>query len=647
MPRIQKESPKRLVVLAVTFSLVLAAFQFQQSRLQVTARSDELETAHAITKQQLVTKAARGEIVDRYGRPVAANSDGHNVVLNGAFLPDSRINEVLTTLIEVLQKAGEEWRDDLPVTDTAPYEFTDEQKAAKVRSKLGLTHYATAQNCVDAMIKSYKLQGLEPELQRLLMGIRYSMQLADYAATRPFTLAMDIGTNTMSVINEFNFKLPGVEIWTVPIRNYPDPDIAPHIMGDVGPILDRDWEEYKDKGYAMDDYIGRMGVEKAFEPYLKGKDGISLVSKNVRGEIVSVDPESAPQAGNTVALTLDKNLQKSTQEALAARIKADPDSNEGAVVVVDVKTGGLLTAANYPSYNLEDYRNNYEILANDTKNQPLFDRALYGEYPPGSTFKPLMALAALQTGVINTGSVITCNHSKTYDGSVRTCMGHHGGLSVVSAIEKSCNIFFYDCSMMVGLNRLKDYCQRFGLGVKTGLEVGETTGILPSNVPFAGIGQKQFCSPLQLAVMTATIANGGHRMQSHLLKEVKSYNLRETVQPEQSIVAAETGVSDAYIEQIKTGMLRVTQQGTARSAFSSYKIKVGGKTGTAQVDGQKDNAVFVAFAPFDKPEIAVAIVVKNGGYGSSVTDIARSVFDAYFYPEVEQYNALPANELLP
>lgn len=647
----------RSIVLCVLAAAFVFVYVLRLGGLQIIDYSYYHGQANLQSAQKVAIKAARGEILDRYGRPIAINRNGYNIVFEAAYLPSEKLNDTILMLAELLQNNGDEWRDLLPMTQTAPYVFHDEDTAdeddvSRLKSELGLNHYATEQNCYDAMVERYDLQDYGETDRRLLMGVRYTMDLEDYSVSYPFTFAEDISEKARSVIKESSASLPGITVENVPVREYAVEDIAPHLIGTVGPIYAEDWEELKEKGYSYNDRVGKSGVELAFEDYLRGTDGVKRVIQDADGNTVETVVEQEAIPGNTVMLSIDLNLQRVAQEALENVIldmrSKGTGATAGAVVAVNVRTGELLASATYPTYTIQQYNENYETLVQDSS-LPLFNRAFNGTYQPGSTFKPGVAAIGLTTGKITPTESIYCSGIYQFSNIPFRCMGYHGSETVVDALMHSCNTFFYETGNRLGINTLNSYCRLLGFGVKTGVELPESEGILagpdyaksinatwyPGDTVQAAIGQSyNLFTPLQLATYTATIANGGTRYQTHLLHQVKSYDLTKTVQDQTATVAAETGLSTSALDIVKDGMLAAALDGTASSVFGNYRIDVGGKTGTAQNPGD-DHGVFISFAPYENPEIAVAIVVEHGLHGYTTAPAVKALYDAYFFYENE------------
>ena len=665
MRKRKDNSARRMSVLSGILAAVLVLYSLRLVDWQLVHQDKYEAQSIANVATYTTINAARGEIYDRYGRPLVQNKDSYNIVFNRLYLKDSELNNTIITLTKLLTSSGEQWKDKCPLTKTAPYEFEDNQSISSgtMRSELGLAHYATAQNCWDAMVEKYNLSEYDDETKRTIMGIRLTMLVADYSDAIPYTFAENISIETVTKLKESYSYLSGVETEIDSVREYVSGNIAPHILGNLGLIYAEEWDELKDKGYSFDDYIGKSGIEKACEQELKGKSGYTKTIRDSSGKIVSSSVSTEPEPGNSIVLTIDKKLQETAQNSLKNMIdslKATKDgqyANAGAVVAVKVNTGEVLVGATYPSYDMDTYNNSYETLLSDSSN-PLFNRAFSGVYAPGSTFKPATASIGLQTGAITPDENIFCSKIYTYYRDYQpSCMHYDGDINVTTAIKVSCNYFFYETGRRIGIEKMNEFCKKFGLGVKTGIEIDEAAGILAGkeyrdsigsiwnagDTLQAAIGQSDNgFTPLQLATYCATLANGGTRYRSRLIKEICNYSMNSVVSAVEPEVMDTVGIDEQYLDVVKQGMLSVTTEsaGTASTAFANYSLKVGGKTGTATVidKGQEyNNGVFIAFAPYENPEIAVVTVVEKGGYGSNIAQVTRDIFDAYFYYQGDTY----------
>lgn len=664
--KIKLRDKRRYFIITVATVLAFVLLFGRTFEIQVVSSEKYVEQANGIAKITAPIKASRGEILDCYGRPIATNREGYNIIFNYASISKTTINDTILALIKLL---GEhEWKDDLPLTDTAPYGFDKEAPEIsknRMLDMLELAHYATAQNCFEALVKRYSLEDRDKKQQRLIMGVRYTMERAGFSISVPFTFAEDVSSKIMTVISENTniYGENGVSIEVASFREYDNASVAPHIIGTVSPIYAEDWEELKAKGYSYDDKVGRSGIEKACEDELRGTDGEITYRVDSKGKILSSEVTKEPIPGHTVRLTMDKNVQVSAQNALMDTIKQlNKDkiyANAGAAVAVNVKTGGVLAAVNCPTYTYEQYENDYESLVKDTKGRPLFDRAFTGTYPPGSTFKPAVACAALQEGVITYDETITCVRKYRYFKDYQpNCMHFHGGITLIPALSKSCNYFFFETGRRLGITKMNSYCKKLGLGVKTGVEVSESAGVLAgpeSRAEWyegytlsAAIGQSDNAfTPLQLATYTATIANSGVRYKTTLIDKIMSYSQDEVIKQTKPEIIDTVKLDENVINQVKKGMLSVTEDGTGSRVFADYPITVGGKTGTAETTKGADHTVFIAFAPYENPEIAVAVIIEHGKYSSYSGGLLKAIFNAYFFTELQNETDEPSYELLP
>ena len=640
----KKKNQFAITFLSVLSIIALVLFSCRAYYIQVS-NSDEYtgKSANGATSSRTaVIKAPRGEIVDCYGRQIAINRDGYNVVFNKAYIKDD-INDIILALIKLCKKYDTEWTDELPLSAKSPYGFKKGESTDKLLTTLNLAHYATAENCFNAMVEKYKLEGYSKSEQRKIMGVRYSMQIADFSISYPFTFAEDISTELMRKIAESSYALKGVTIEVAPFREYTDTTLAVNLIGTVGPIFQEDWESYKEKGYSYNDKVGKSGIEKWAEEYLRGIDGEITYYLNSKGDIISSEITKEPIAGKTVMMSLDKNLQKKTQESLKEKVKSlqkqGGTCKAGCAVAIDIDTGKVLAAANYPTYDSATMSQNYDKLQSDPA-KPLVNRAFQGVYPIGSTIKPAVAVAAMENRLYKAGETVRCVQTYDYFEDYKPkCLHYHGPIALNNALALSCNYFFFEMGKRVGATTLTDYYKQFGLGVKTGVEVDDSRGILlePDNDNVGGttlqisIGQMNAFTPLQLANYVATLSNGGTHYKASLINKIVSYDFSSTYETVSPHVVNTVDISSPTLKAVKKGMLSVTEDGTGQAALGDYKIKVGGKTGTSQVNGAADHSIFIAFAPFDNPEIAISVVLENGSSGFTAGSIVRDMLDAYFF----------------
>ena len=517
---------------------------------------------------------------------------------------------------------------------------------------------------------------LPPEDARDLAGVLYELSLRSREIYwTPYVFAEDVDIDFITAVKEAD--LPGVEIEATTRRSY-HTEYAAHLLGRVGLMNAEEWAYYKEldedgdekADYEMDDQVGKDGVEKAFESYLRGTPGVRTVERNTEGKIVSSTWLTMPKPGDNVVLTLDIDLQKKVEDTMAAVIPELPggEAEGGACVILDVNSADVLACASYPTFSLTTFQEDYSEISTDSRS-PMLNRALQGVYPPGSTFKMVTGIAGLEEGIVEPNTIIVDTGRYMYYAPSYTpkCWifrqygGTHGKQNVSQAIMNSCNIFFYDVGRQLGIDRLGDYAKRFGLSERTGLELAEAKGVMagPEFTESLGgtwydgstlavaIGQEssQF-TPIQLANYIATLVNGGTRNATHLLKEVKSSDysaILETYEPE---ILSTIEIEDENLEAVKAGMLMLTTEGSVKKYFTGLDFQAGAKTGSAQVSSNtQSHAVFVCFAPYEKPEVAMAIVVEHGGSGGELAAIASDVL-SYYFSARETQEAIPQENTL-
>ena len=645
MPFTRKHQAK-LTVLSVLLALVIVLYTARVYNIQIiNADKYSSNTNGSSSSRTAVLKAPRGEILDSFGRQIAANRDGYNVVFNKVYVKDN-INDIILSLVNLLDEKQVKHKDRLPLEYNAPYNFKEGESTKKLIKTLDLADYATAANCFSRLVERYELEKYTHEQQRKIAGVRYSMEIEDFSISYPYTFAEDIPTELMRKILESNFMLNGVSVEIVPFRYYPDTSLAVNLIGTVGPIFEEDWaegENYRDRGYSYDDKVGKSGIEYWAEKYLRGTDGEITYYLDSDGNIVDKKITKEPIAGKSVMLTLDAKMQRTVQDALANSVRELQSKGgtvtAGSAVVIDINTGGVITSANYPTYDTANLSENYDKLLADPS-KPLTDRAFQGVYPIGSTIKPIVAAAALENGLYNNGETIFCAREyKYFDDYTPSCMHYHKHMDLTAALSKSCNYFFFELGRRIGAITMTDYFKQFGLGVKTGVEVDDSAGILvePTSNGFGGdtlqiaIGQMNAFTPLQMANYVATFANGGTHYKATLIDKIVSYDMTKVYDDCKPQVVNTVSLKENTISSIKTGMLSVTVDGTGQAALGDYPIKLGGKTGTAQVNGKADHSTFILFAPYDKPKIAISVVLEHASSSYAAGSLVRQILDAYFF----------------
>lgn len=672
----RKTAIRRMRVLVAAACILMLLYGLRLIFLQLVNGEDFKSQATNTTDYKFTVTAARGDIVDSRGERIATSVTGYNVVLNKLLMGDEDLDGMLQKIVELLRANGESWNDTLLIsqpdaagnyTFTAEAGSTRDQKAlAAMKDNLGLQQYATANDVMEKLVEDYDLASYPLSWQRTLGGIHYEMQLQAFSNVNNFIMAENVSEATVATIKEHSLSLPGVEIVETSTRSYEQSTVLPHVLGRVGKITAEKWKvtdengqttyPLREKGYNMNDIIGISGLESAYEEELRGKDGVETITRNSDGVIVDTALTTVPEPGHTVQLTIDSRFQKAVDKALAENIDminrvyntGSMKAAAGAAVVLDVKDGSVLAASNYPSFDQNLYATQYSEYSAD-ESLPLFNRALQGLYTPGSTFKPAVAVAALDSGVINRSSTVYCNGVYTYYDDYRpkcTRHGHSGNIDVITAIKWSCNIFFYDVGRRTTSDVYDAYAYKMGLGTRTGVEVNEATGRLTtkndSNYTAsldvqAAIGQgNTVVTPVQLATYAGTLANRGVRYRTHFVKAILDTNtgkvLQET-QPEVMDVIEDRG--DTF-DLVRQGMIGVSE---TVSGLKNYPVTIACKTGTPQrsetyyvgsTRKHYTNTMMIAYGPAEDAEIALGIVIEYGGGGARAGNLVADIFDAYY-----------------
>ncbi|MBR1763079.1 MAG: hypothetical protein IJ731_06905 [Eubacterium sp.] len=650
----------------VIFLVVLTVFGFAFELYDIQIKNNEYYAAqnNTVKTYKVPLEAARGEIVDRNGNPLVTNRQGNSIILDAAYFPSNKENnernEIVYNLIKLFTKNKEEYVHNLPLklkgkkivffTEADDENYEKAIATMKNKDMFNLQNYATAQNCFDAMIEKYELEdylekyGIKTALE--IGNIRYELPRLLFSVSNPVTIAPDVSDKTVAMIKENNQAYKGANVKVVAYREYADSTLAPHIIGTVRKINAEEYERLRNDGYGINDEIGESGIEAAMEPFLRGTAGEKTVTIDDKGNVIE-EITKEPVQGDTIVLTIDKDMQKLAQDKLRAICrKVDVYNSTGAVVVEDCNNGEVLAAASYPSYDLNDYYEHYSELASQ-RLTPLYNRFALGTYAPGSTFKPMMAIASLEEGAIIGNTRFVCNkYMKVADHTFK-CAHTHGSDDVREALKDSCNIFFYSCARRLGIEKMNMYGTMLGLGEKTGVEIPEAKGILagpeyrkrfdmiwaPGDTVQAAIGQSDnLFSPLQLCNYCATIANGGTRYQMHFVKSRIS-NATDVVSQTGINVVQTLDVSEKNLKIVQSGMRYVATDGGPYRVFSKLDTKVACKTGTSTVivNGIKHNNGFlITYAPYENPEISVATAIEMAGSGSSTAEITSSVIDYYY-----------------
>jgi len=689
----------RYFSLLVLFMCAVVWYGGNLLNMQIANADDYKRVAQTTYTQTFVIPAVRGEIFDRNGIPLVTNRNMYNIIIDGPKMPRKTYVGILIDLINKINFYNGELREDsLPVRLIEldggrevrySYNITKETDRTRLdnflkKNKLNLNTSA------DALVKflegKYNLNEYMPlneygerdlKLFKTVLGVCYDIDRQDVlAGSNRYIISKDINSMLRAVIKENSHNYPGVEVWLDYERVYNIPTAAPHILGSVGQIHEGNADWYIERGYPLDARVGTSGIESAFEEYLRGIDGLIERTYDQDGNLLDQIYIREPAAGKDVYLTIDIKLQQVAEYSIEKTISRihklaynypDPklnglDANAGATAIINPNTGEVLAIATYPSYDITTYREKYDELAADPL-KPTFNRATLGQYAPGSVYKIVTATAALCNENITPHTTIYDEVKYTrYPDYQPSCWRSfsHGWLNVTQAIQESCNYFFYTVGERVGITVLNDYARHFGLGGHTGIEIGEARGILASpefaetrgeiwsggQMLGASIGQSyNTFSPLQIATMLGTFLNGGERYKNTLLLCVKEYGSDEIYYSPEPEVVDSVEISEANFNAVKLGLRNVIELGTAAALFNNMPgIRVGGKTGTVQVyvDKSSENATFVAFAPYEKPEIAMSVAIEKGAHGTWAGFVAEDVLMYYFgYKSFEQSMDLP------
>lgn len=666
---------RRVIALLAFFGAFLLLFAVVLYDAQILHGGENRAKSISSNAASETVTASRGIITDRNGKVLVSNRLAYTLVFDrSGFDDDAALNAAILRLVQLCEETGTGWNDTLPigrVGNFLRYSNARSETFDKFIEKNDLTSGASGRQLLSELRELYHVdESLSEREARLIVGVRYELHSRD-----SYTFAEDVSTEVLSLITDGRYE--GVTIRTASARVY-NTALAAHILGTIGPIWQEEWSSnedigyvgYADKGYSMNDLVGKDGVEKAFESYLRGTDGRRLITTDETGKITGELYTREPQPGGTVALTLDIDLQADVEAALAETISGmiDKDSNErgGAAAVVSVGTGEVLALASYPTYDLSTFNEDYDELVNDQR-LPMFNRATQGIYAPGSTFKMVTAVAALESGIITPSSIIQDRGIYTYYKDPQPMCwiysqtgSTHGRINVSQAITDSCNYFFYEVGRLTGIRTLDSYASQFGLGQSTGIEIGDSSGVLASpewaeshdqewtdgQTITAAIGQSyNLFTPLQLANYVATLVGGGDHYQAHLLKNVKAYDNSRLLYMYDDKPMNTVEISDSTLSAVTRGMHELTVSGSVAYAFENCVVSAGAKTGSAQVGTDIANGVFVAYAPYEKPEIAVAIVIEKGGSGAALANTAVEIINSWF-SRAQDGTAIGENTLL-
>ena len=654
----------------------------QLFNLQIVHGAKYREESNTRLTRESTLEADRGEILDRSGNVLVSSSQKFNLELYKSKIDTNSLNESILKIIQVLEKYNVSYTDDFPIK-IEPFEYKiSDTELVSWKKNNDIEENATAEDAFYKFKEKYKIANEDIVQVRKIIALRYAIAKEGYSSTKALTIAKDIPREAIAEFSERGDEFPGINIVVQPVRLYKEGTLASHILGYASKIGSDEYQQKKDE-YDQNDLIGKTGIEGLFEKYLKGKKGTKQIDMAVDGTITAEVVEQEAVAGSNVVLTIDSKLQKITEEALKENIEKiknggfgkSYDAKGGSCVVMNVKTGEVLAMASYPDYNPQSFANGISSEEwksyNENKSYPLINKTIQSAYEPGSIFKMVTAIAGLESGNITLSERINDTGVYKKYGAEWKCWYYtdyhtgHGYLNVIGAIQKSCNFFFYETADRMGIDTLDKYAKYFGLGTKTGIELpSEVSGTLasknyaksikaswnPGDTINAAIGQgyNKF-TPLQMAKYISMVANGGKKIDVSIVKTIQNADGTEVSKEEiDKFVSEKLGgsknsddeninLNSQYVNAVKEGMRSVTsgEAGTAYARFKNFNISVGGKTGSAEAGKDangKDivNAWFAAFAPYEDPEIAVVIMVENGGHGNYTAEAVRNIMAEYF-----------------
>ena len=670
----QKKNRKfniRFIPLYVLYAAACTFFFVKLVNIQITGADRYVKTMSLTHEREVAVQSMRGEIYDRNGVPIATNDYTQSIQLDYASLPseNKERNETLAAIISVLDSGEREAETVMPMTGTYPHIEYDNEILKTSLGKNRMYKFLMYHNiksglkCLDLyeeLLKEFALVDEDGEhiydthTEDMIIRIRYSLDATDFAPGNPYPLVSDVDLKLATAVLENGCK--GIYIKKEYTRTYGVPGVGSNVIGRIGKIPEGKMEEYLAKGYSYDAVVGLNGVEAAFEDILRGEDGITVYVEDDYGNVVDSYVKKEPVPGKNVYLTIDIKLQEAAEKALGQQIRrivsearasgienSGEKANSGALTVFSANTGQVLALASYPTYDLTTFAEDYADLATDPA-KPLFDRSVSGAYQPGSTFKLATAISGLMSKTITQYTSINDTGKYTYYSDYQpSCWlrNGHGELELIDAIGASCNYYFYETGRRTGIEEMNKYCRQLGLGEYTGIELPENKGILaspeykesigqrwnPGDTLQAAIGQSDNSfTPLQLSSYIAAAVNGGTRYKATLLLKTSTYSGSD-VQTNTPQVLGLVEIDETAQDCVKRGMKRSKE---LTSATKGYKFPIGTKTGTAQTSKTNNNAVLVAFAPYDDPEITLSCVIENGAAGGNAAQPVLDTISYYF-----------------
>ena len=679
---------RRTLLVVFGFLFIMVFYGFKLYDMQVLDPNSYAKNQSTFTTYTRV-KAARGDILDCNGNVLVGNRTSFNLELNHyVLLSSSGINNHIYRLVTRCKELGIKYSESFPITAERPFTYTLSQQSSTRQSyyQAYLKYIGGLDSDITAPVLIQRLRDIygfpdewTDEEARAVIGIRYEMALRNCVGTLPnYVFLYDASEDALGAVVELG--VPGMNVEESTVREYAT-GYAAHILGHVGKITASQWEHYKNiDGYSMDADIGQDGLEAIYESYLHGVDGLREDTVATDGTLISRRWIQEPKAGANVKITIDLSLQRAAEDEMA-RLAEDLKTNyrvgnggdvEGmAVVAMDVQTGQVLVCGSYPTYDPELFHVNYNELISDPL-RPTYNRALLQIYPPGSTYKVSLAIAAIDNDYIGANDLIEDKGVfRKIPGFSASCLIYtsqgtvHGHMNAASALQVSCNYYFYDLGYKMDLESIDKTAKALGLGESTGIELFEYTGYRAnketkdrlysgnnkywsvSDQVLAAIGQSDNrFTPLQLCSYAAALANKGTRYKATLLNRIESADYRTKLLESSVSVMSRLEISDEAYNAYLKGMVDCAHSwgGTGYGYLKDYPVKVAAKTGTAEHNqpGRTNNGAFICFAPADNPRIAIAVYGEYTGSGSRLISVAKAIMDVYFATELK--NEVPTYE---
>ena len=695
----KKRTTVGVIVIGVSFLLLV----FSLFKTQLINGDEYKAAAKSLSVSTGVVKASRGEILDCNGSPLVTNWQGNSIIFEYNDFPgadkQAERNKLIFSLIKLFDKNKIEWKDELPLKYENGKLIIDKEREKEFEYmvsenmlEMEKATKSTAKECLAALIERYSLSSYSENDARKIASVCFGMKYIGFSSVNSYTFAEDVPAEVVATIKEMQSVYPGVDVEIVSYREYTDKENFSHILGVVGSISSEEYEKeqvkldealsddtltatditiLKNNAYSLNDDYGKSGIESVMESYLRGKNGIKITTVESDGS-TSEDYINKPEQGASVVTTINSELQRVASKSLAKMLVNNKNlsyfENAGAVVVLDCNTGAVLASVSLPGYDITRYFEDYAKLSKDD-GSPLWIRSFQSAYAPGSTMKPAIALAGLEEEIIDGNSGRYCGATYEVKDQVFKCLGSHGTITVTTALEKSCNIFFYRIGEELGIDKMNKYTNLLGLGQKTGIELPETEGImasiankeaqgktwLPGDTVQNAIGQSDnIFTPLQLANYAATIGNGGTRYKPYIIKSVLSADMSEVIYETEPTVLNTLNAKEKNLELVIQGMRQVVTSSSCNEYFKDCVVDAAGKTGTSQLkrttkDGHVqdcNNGFFISFAPYKNPEIAVAVVAENAKSGARASAVAADIYNYYFGQRTKSDKASVPNSFI-